>query len=540
MTISAPLHVDITYRGGTDGWYEPAAAASQINENELLIMAYGGTYAITNDAGASFTGGWHFHVNDPFAACARGSGRIFAGGHSANPSLIFYTYRDPGGSTLAGQPTFSQFQVQDRPSLAIGPAPGDPSTLRYYFTYNQPLLQPGGPAHLTCRAGATGPIHASATDTPLVATPNPWSTVQLKPEPSIGFPCDYEGWGAAAVVCNNGTIVVATADAISHADGTGLYNNRRPYILFSLDGGQTWNPQSYPPIRLAGDPPINVARRYYGASTDPGDTPYGIDKRTNSPSIAVDRSVEPNIVYVAFYGRAAGVEGLDTDDRNADIYIFRGTNNGTSWGNLPGQHFIQITDAALGIPEEQITEVGPDQAAPALAVDCSGALCLTFYDNRHDTAAPAYQNKKVDVYFLRLAWPSAGPWSVLTQARLTQHTFPIPGSTGNAGAALSDFYHLPVAGESQRRLYPVYIAREPDGSGGWTQRRLFTHRVTVNLCPSGPMGMLFEPEHHADELVGYIVDTDPRGDLNADDWTDLDDLELLEYWLSNPDARAAR
>ncbi|QOJ00341.1 MAG: hypothetical protein HRU70_07495 [Phycisphaeraceae bacterium] len=538
MTISAPLHVDITFQGSADGWFEPAAAASQINENELLIMAYGGTYAITNDAGASFTGGRHFNTTDPFAACARGSGRIFAGGHNA-PNIL-YTYRDPGGTTLAGQPLFGPFHVNDRPSLAIGPAPGDPSTLRYYFTYNSALfVQPVPPATPTCRAGGIGAIHTAATDTPLVASPNPWSTVQLKPDPPTAYPCDYEGWGAAAVVCNNGTIVVATADAISLADGTGLYNNRRPFILYSLDGGQSWNPSAFPPIVLEGTPPINITRRG-GTSSDPGDTPFGIDKRTNSPSIAIDRSVEPNIVYVAFYGRAAGVEGLDTDDRNADIYIFRGTDNGTVWGNTAGEHFIQVTDTALGIPAGQITQVGPDQVAPALAVDCSGALCLTFYDNRHDTAAPAYQNNGVDVYFLRLAWPSAGPWSVLNQARLTQHTFPIPGSTGIPGAALSDFYHLPVAGESQRRLYPVYIAREPDGQGGWTQRRLFTHRVTINLCPSGPAGMVFDPEHHADELVGYILDDDRRGDLNADDWTDLGDLELLEYWLSNPDPRADR
>ncbi|QOJ00501.1 MAG: hypothetical protein HRU70_08365 [Phycisphaeraceae bacterium] len=295
-------------------------------------------------------------------------------------------------------------------------------------------------------------------------------------------------------------------------------------MLFSTDGGTVWNPIEYPPIRLEGDPPIQITRRY-GELNDLGDSPYRVDKRTNSPAIAVDRSATPNIVYVAFYGRSA--QGPEQEDRNTDVYIFRGTDNGRSWGNTPGEHYIHITDASLGIAPGLITTQGPDQCGLALAVDCTGALCLMFYDNRHDQAPPAYTNNRLDVYFIRVAWPSSGPWSLLSQARLTPTTFPAAPDL-----MMGDFFHLPVAGEAQRRLYPVYVAREPDGMGGWTPRNLYTHKITVNLCPAGPMGLRFRPEH-AEPLARAVLEEKPDGDLNGDDRVDLEDLALLEYWISN-------
>ena len=539
VTVGGQIEVN-SFGGGAD-WFEPSAAASQLNENELAIVTYGGRWAITINGGGLFTVGSFqstvppvgFTVSDPLAACGPGSGRIFGGGVQAgNPNEIWYLYRDPGETSFHLHGAFNFGFGNDRPSMGIGPSTWDPNVTSYYMAYNY-RPQGVGPCLSHPLGGGTGPIFAASSTSPVAPFPF-WAVNRLKPAADPPSACNYDGWGATPVVCADGTVVVASRDVVAAGTQVGLYNDRCPWVMFSADGGVTWEPTGPEPVLLNTIPPIQGGQLYPTNSFDLGDTPWGVDKRNNSPGVAVDRSVTPNVVYVAFYARAT--PGLDTDDNNSDLYIFRGTNNGRVWGSQTGLDYIHITDADLGIPASLILPTGPDQVAPSMAVDCTGALCLMLYDSRNDLVGPSsppgetehYRNNKVDVYFMRLAW-GASSFSIVTQARLTPKVFPTAGASGPE--VLGDFFAMPVAGETQRRLYPVYVARKELSPGVWSGRNLYTHKITVNICPSGLAGALFQ-EEQVGVMVDAILSQEPEGDLNGDDSTDFPDLELLGEWVA--------
>ena len=168
---------------------------------------------------------------------------------------------------------------------------------------------------------------------------------------------------------------------------------------------------------------------------------------------------------------------------------------------------------------------GPDSGVPVRAVDCAGALHVMFYDNRKDTAVPAYQNSKADVYWMRLQW-GMNSWTMLNQAKLTAKTFPLHPVT-----ECGDFFSFAVGGETKRRLYPVYVARKETSPGVWSDNRVFTHKITVNNCPSGMNGLTYTEDSVPELLDAIAADMYPEGDLNGDDAVDAGDLDQLTTWV---------
>jgi hypothetical protein len=232
-----------------------------------------------------------FGVLDPLAVCAPGSGRIFLGGQDTapTPDLIRVTYRDPGQSSVFNG-VFGDVPVNDRPSIAAGPRYGNLGQTRFSITSSR---RPTGVG--PCTGLNIGPIQFAPSDDLLGPSGSP---VRLRPA-TLTTPCDYEGWAAQSVIGNDGSITVVSRDGIVPATGAGMYNDRRPYIMRSNDGGATWGPTAYPPILLDGQSSIEVGR-VGGTNLDVGDWAYGIDRRSSSPCIAIDRRSSQATCYVAF------------------------------------------------------------------------------------------------------------------------------------------------------------------------------------------------------------------------------------------------
>lgn len=168
---------------------------------------------------------------------------------------------------------------------------------------------------------------------------------------------------------------------------------------------------------------------------------------------------------------------------------------------------------------------GLEPVVPARAVDCTGSLHVMFSGDRNDTAAPAYQNGKVDVYWMRLQW-GMNSWTMLNQSKLTSKTFPL-----NPVTECGDFFSFAIGGETKRRLYPVYVARKETSPGVWSDNRVFTHKITVNNCPSGMNGLTYSEEAVPELLDAIATSMYPEGDLNGDDAVDAGDLDQLTTWV---------
>mgnify|MGYP000155486133 CR=1 FL=1 len=517
---------------GTE-FVECSCAASRLSVNEVAVIAgvIGVNGVLPYDGvavGISLNGGATFATTiptmpytapnsdnlgyglDTFISSERDSGRIWFGG--LIDTKLRVTFRDPGESTWLNHGYVDHVHpgsFRDRPSMGVGYLPPAMGTEKVYY-----LMSKGRPG-----AGCSGenPFWCAQTT---VAQPLPiWPTpVLMQPDsPDAGDnPCNYDGWANQPVVLNDGTVVVVAADA--DPDLGGRLNENRPYVIrYVYDETvspprQRWFPENGDGI-LIGDlsiPPIQ-ATQVSAPSTATNDAPWGIDRLKCSPSIAVDYSKNPEWVYVAFYARA--VAGDLNQDLNTDIYIARSTDGGATFLNA---NIVHLTDQMLGI--NNAVARGPDQLVPAIAVDCSGAVSLVYYDNRNDSDNN-YAGDWCDVYYTRIKGIGSANLSVLNPVRLTPAKFPIDATF------LGDYHTLAPAGPNAQAIYTAYIAREYDaGSQTWSDRNCYVRKITpspcladLNLNGSADVGDF-------DDFVDAFLAEDVGADLNQDLLVDSDDV----------------
>jgi hypothetical protein len=342
----------------------------------------------------------------------------------------------------------------DKPVLAIGPAPGNPILTQYYIGF----VANGGDT-VVCDAAWI----ADATQ-PLMG-PTAWEDHRVQTPPPANYA--YSGSAGGSVVLDSGRVLIVYRGACS------LYSPELPYVVRSLDAGLTWLPNL---------PPVIVADGSGIVQTKSTDTPSGIE-HTRFPSVAVDRAVSPNDVYVAFYGRAVR-DDHTIGDRNSDIYICRSTDQGESFDGLPGPDLVQLTDATLGLVPSADGR-GPDQLTPAIVVDHCGGVNVMFYDNRNDFDLND-EYKWLDVYWVRITGFGTASQNI-QQARLTPTSFrlPIPSDPIPDDVDFLGHYQTLARGGAgnNKAIYAAFIATavsEPP-VGQWDEQNCYLRKIT-NFC----------------------------------------------------------
>lgn len=259
----------------------------------------------------------------------------------------------------------------------------------------------------------------------------------------------------------------------------------------------------------------------------PGDTIHGIDRRKCAPSIAVDRSVSPNDVYVAFYARRTRGD-TSAPDRNTDIYVARGRKNNEPGANgridFPAggpaaNETLQLTDEMLGVPAISGSE--PDQIMPAIAVDWCGNVHVVFYDTRKPDNLPLANTNPnhvhwVDVYYVRIVGFGTSSSPTIVQKRVSPTSFQV----SEQGAMLGDYHTLAEAGGTPKRtLYTAYIA---SAGATWTDRICFLHKITIAAPCAGDFNL-----NGISDGEDVTLFTDAL--LTEDPLADLDENSVIEY-----------
>lgn len=517
-----------------DVWFECSIGVSQTNHLEAFVGSMSPTTpGIATAAIFALPGGplvAHGNTScgttDPWVAPEPGpSGRIWltaldGSGVVGTPptncaSGIYVGWKNAGqGSIPAAQlyPVPGLDGLFDKPALAIGEeTPGGPLN-RFYITS---VAKRGLYCNRTVNLATTSNNPASGAPV--------WAVKEVKPV--LNNDCDWKGWGAVGVVTDSGRIVAALTD------GNPQNNANRPYIYYSDDQGATWHSDDgLDPLVI--DPDENIEATTIDVDdtgdcgdSQSGDTPEHADRRQGAPSIAIDRSQEPNHIYVAFYARSA------PGAKNTDIYIARSTDAGTTW---PSDEIVQITDAMLGLTDPVDTDpiTGADQYTPAIAVDSCGGVNLMFYDNRFD---PDRDDKysPMDVYFARVT--NFGPppvVPVVNTARMTSETFPADHCTMPVMASyLGDYQTMSVSADG-KWIWAAYIARESDQTLIWTERNCYVHRIQIHCLQEGDFnGDGGVNEADVSEFLTALATEDPSADVDLD-WyvTDADfDLFMERY-----------
>lgn len=486
-----------------DMWHEVAAAGSLTDPMRVVICAYRGVPVLTVDGGThypeSFVEGPNMVVGDPFAVTVPAStpadvGRIYVGGIStAAPNRLDLTYHDEIAGTWSTNPIWAVVlhpsnghPLADKPWLAVGPSKSDPQVPFYTMLYSS--------GQCSAVAGQNERLFQAYSNT----TPGLWPMRDVLPrdpqttgDPPNQVPasCHYRSWGILPHILDNGDIVAVLRDPPYLLGG--LYNNGLPVFIWSDNGGQDWLPSQSQPVQLGANLTTAI-RREINPQTQIGETPYYVDNSKNAPTIAIDRSTQPNTIYIAFAARHRHYgAGEDVIDGNSDIWIVRGRMNAAGtyvFLDNPEDGYFHLTDAMLGATPHA-DETGPDQWVPAIAIDCMGGINLTFYDNRVETVAPMVADddipapgRMIDVYYARITgWPGTNP--KVFKARLTPNSFPVGPSPSSVGLG-NDYMTMATAGPNGRRVYPVYTARKKLGENSWSGTICYMHSVVVAGCTS--------------------------------------------------------
>lgn len=533
VQVGAPLLVS----PAMSSWYECSVAVSQTDVNDVLAVASNG-YAIVqfvSGVPTIYNGTLPCGTVDPGVVAEPFFGGIFVTGMEAGfgscPRGVTVGYKSPGATTLPASQFYTASpslpgEIQDKPWLAIGPAPGGGGPSRYYLL----SLYEG-----QCGSGSDNHRQqVRLTSNPMVQ--QPWAQNSVEPTPCWNSddcqtpPCDTEtcgecdwlGWGAAPVVLDSGRVVVAMMDW--KESGTGwMYNSGLPYVVYSDDGGVNWQPDDgFNPVRVAFHPlgpVVQAVNAWPPSGATGGETPHNVDRRKTAPDIAYDGQ---NRIYVAFYAKAAEPIG----NLNADLCISASEADPISFPGNDSQLFLRITDEMLGLTP---TNDGPDQFVPAIALDSCGGINLMYYDNRH--AADPNGNDLVDVYFARITGFGT-PNLAIEEHRLTPASFSVAHDSTFPSGFLGDYHKLAVSADG-RTIYAAYIGRESDGAGGWTARRCYLHKIRI-YCPlaldfTGD-GAVTDADA-AEYLAGYGAAA-PEADLDLNWRVDQADFTTFLDWYA--------
>ncbi|MCC6971417.1 MAG: exo-alpha-sialidase [Phycisphaerales bacterium] len=482
-------------------WKECAVTSNYMNDSEVVVCAIapgGVATAVSLNAGASFiSSAMVLGAGDPSLTNVPGSGRIWLCVKASADTFV--TYKEANETQVWATP-FSVGNAYDKPWIAVGPKAGDPGTLRFYSGYLRRHTS-------TC----TGNYASFANWFAISDDPDQGSSAWTvtKASPVGGVPCDYSGWGTMPVVLDDGRVVVVTGDAINLED-----NGKKPYVYRSIDNGTTWLPEGGQGIRIAPQQSIQAIQVGYDGAV--ADVPKKIDRRNCAPTIAVDRTRTPNWVYVAFYARA--VPGDETQDLNTDLYICRSTDGGASF-DAP----VAITDSMLGLVAQTH---GPDQFVPGLAVDCTGSLVVTFYDNRNDSdlsPGEPYLGEMYDVYLARITNFGLANMAI-SQVRLTPQTFPLADLP--TFDYLGDYQTISPGGATAKCLYAAYIAPAFDSqTQTWSVPNCFVRKITIGPCLADlNLNSIADPGDF-DVFVDAFLAEDLQADINENLMIDEDDYE---------------
>ncbi len=320
-------------------------------------------------------------------------------------------------------------------------------------------------------------------------------------------------------VLEDGRVVKVIADEWDHAASTWRYNNGKPRVVYSDDGGASWKPD---------DPtnPIRIDRVGLVWAVEIGEEPLFLrdGPAGAAPSIAVDRSPEPPFqdhVYVAFYAKAS------ENSSNTDLFIAKSIDGGETFDN---SDLLHITDAMLGLTPDGYN---PDQMVPGIAIDSCGGINIMFYDNRNDTN-PNDCEYWVDVYYARITNFDTTP--SISQWRLTPQSVRVD----NLGAKLlGDYHNITVSADGQT-LYAAYISRNnanpsPTTTGNRTRS---LHRINLN-CTGPASDFTGDGEVTEADLAAYIaayIAEYSSGGMAADldlDWVvDVNDFVTYIDWYN--------
>ncbi len=533
VVVSSPLQVNPV----GEEWHECSIGVSQTNKFEAMVAAIAagqgiGTTSIFVLPGGTVLGHGYLPCGDldPGVMGEPGTGRIWVSAldrgflpSSTCNSGIVYGWKNPGQGSI---PDPQMYRIDDLGDIDI---------------FDKPLLA-SGPDH----AGGNDPRHfvvnkangswgnycsnnlnlATTTTTPLSGS-DAWNITVVEPLDTSN--CDWEGTAANPVVLDSGRIVTVIND--TSIEGGWKYNEGRPHVVWSDDGGATWNSQDrLNPIVI--DPSENIQATTIRVADpvcdDPpsGDTPFWIDRRRCGPTIAVDRSHDPNHVYVAFYAKSG-----DSSSTNTDIWIAKSTDGGASWSSDP-EFQMPLTDAMLGLTGPDVHPLtGADQMMPAMAIDSCGGINLMYYDNRNDPDR-SDRNDWVDVFYARIT--GFGPTAIVDHVELlTTETFPADICDGGMNGFLGDYHHMATSADG-RLLWLAYIAREEDpGLGTWGIKNCYTHRVNISC----PIQIDLNNDDIANETDAVLFATgwlaqDPMADINLDWIVNTSDFVTFAEWYA--------
>ncbi len=475
----------------SEDWLECSVAARLTDHNELVVTANlttgtpGFACAISENGGADFGIEYFTLGRDSGAVVDPSTDRIWVsvlGPYACTPCTSI-AYRDPEDDVLSSDfyAAVDPSQVfLDKPLMGISPGG------RHFITY---LQRPGE----GCSHGAWSSYSDDPTDEQV------WEPIKIEPDGGDG--CEFEGWGQKPVVLDDGRVVV-----VFRGKDAG-YNNDLPVVAYSDDDGLSWDPDDEEPVPVAESSDIEVIQPFQGNGA--GDTPEFIDERLCAPDIAVDRTTEPNDVYVSFYARAERGDAT-SGDHNSDVYISKSVDTGgvlSYPGNDPA-YLVQLTDDMLGLTSY---DDGPDQVMPSIAIDPCGGVSVVFYDNRND---PDWSDDEhwLDVYYVRIT--DYGGDNDVQQVRLTPNSFQL------SDVFLGNYHHMAYAGP-QPTLYPAYIANH---------HNCYVNKVSI-LCSldfAGYGGTEEEACAMFEKLSGDgVID----GDLNGDEAIDAEDAAIFYQTL---------
>lgn len=380
----------------------------------------------------------------------------------------------------------------DKPWMAVGPDPKDPSKDVVYVSYTKftdytVILNVLGfiipiPLQWTSEI-----VFWSSSDNG--KTWNPAGATEALA--GFGWAANYfqrvnYRWvqGSQVEVAKDGTVYASWYDALQ--DG-GWRGNNAIMVMKSRDKGKTW---SKPAVAAKVLETSYKPRTAHFRNTGSALPQMAVWQRSETAERAPGVSGAVNELYLVF---AARTEGKPTDD--GDVYFVRGLDNG---------------DALDFSEPKRVNEDRADalQFFPTIAVDDKGVLHLMWGDTRDDPAGLKYH-----IYYTQ-SEDRGDSWGFVIKeirepdTRVTDF-YSNPNKAFPYGAFIGDYFSIAPRGDSD-----VYLAwadsRLAEYEGGFNQKIAFARRAAIAapeivINPDqGPMGQEIEVQAYDFQPDAYL------------------------------------